>query len=100
MDNRFKRKLPPPPDRALPDNQTPPAAFQEHGGNIRVPPSVAIKLRRPEPDSGARETKKRTGMAVPETAMNEDGSAKSREDQIRSAGNIAGMEAVTKPPCM
>jgi hypothetical protein len=83
----------------LPYDSDAPAVVVELMPHAFVALSVSGNLGAPEIGTRRRKPEQRTVVAVPEAAVNEQYRSKSREHQIRFAGERCNMKPVTKAAC-
>ena len=85
------------PQRTLPDDRHSPTAFQQLVPCMAVTLDVVPKLGLPELTSGGRMGRTQTtGMAMPETAVNEAGRPEAGKDEIRCSGKAANMKPISE----
>ncbi len=87
-------------ETALPDRQDAPAGPAQSFGGALIPLLIAGDLGGPEFRARSGKLEKRTMMAVPETAMHEDGRPISRKHQVRAARQVAGMQPEAQAGCV
>lgn len=81
-------------ERALPHNGDSPTCFEKSPLRAGVPLDIALELGAPEFGSGGgRGRVPATGMAVPETAVDEARHPMAPKDKIRGSGEIPNMES-------
>ena len=96
---RHRARIPAEP--ALPHNGDSPPSCEQVPLRTVVPLHVAIEFRLPELGPCRRGGRVGTsGMAVPETAMNEANRTVATEDKIRCSRETPDMEPESKPPCV